>query len=124
MSEVTGIHHVSFLVADLERSLAFYRDILALETDPARPDLGYPGAWLKTGNQQLHLMQLPNPDPVDTRPAHVGRDRHAAFAVTAIDTVIERLERAGVPFTRSRSGRNALFFRDPDGNGVELVTSS
>ncbi len=121
MSGVMGIHHVSFLVADVQRSLAFYRDILALEADPARPDLGYPGAWLRTGSQQLHLMQLAGPDPVTERPAHVGRDRHAAFSVSALEPVIQRLEQAGVGYTRSRSGRRAVFFRDPDGNGVELV---
>jgi len=121
MSGVMGIHHVSFLVADVQRSREFYRDILGLEADPARPDLGYPGAWLMTGAQQLHLMQLPVPDPVTDRPTHVGRDRHAAFTVRALEPVVQRLQQSGVDYTRSRSGRRAVFFRDPDGNGVELV---
>ncbi len=121
MSHVLGIHHVSFLVADVQRSLAFYCGILQLETDPQRPDIGYPGAWLELGAQQLHLLQLPNPDPVTGRPEHVGRDRHAAFTVSDLDPLLERLEEAGVSYTRSRSGRCAAFFRDPDGNGIELV---
>lgn len=121
MSEVRGIHHVSFVVADVQRSLTFYREILQLEADPQRPDIGYPGAWLDVGAQQIHLLQVPNPDPASGRPAHVGRDRHAALTVSDLDPVIERLKIDGVPWTHSRSGRCAVFFRDPDGNGIELV---
>ncbi len=116
------LHHVTVLVSDLERSLAFYRELLGLEPDPGRPDLGYPGAWLEIGDgTQIHLMQLPNPDPIEGRPAHVGRDRHAALLVEDLDALEARLRRAGIPCTRSRSGRRALFCRDPDGNGWEFV---
>jgi glyoxylase I family protein len=121
MSRVLGLHHVSFVVRDTARSLAFYRDLLGLEVDPGRPDLGYPGAWLRCGDQQIHLLELPNVDPVEGRPAHVGRDRHAAFRVEDIDAFERLLNDAGVSFTRSRSGRRAIFCRDPDGNGLELI---
>ncbi len=121
MSDVTGIHHVSFVVADVQHSLAFYQAILRLDANPERPELDYPGAWLDVGTQQIHLLQVPNPDPVSGRPAHVGRDRHVALMVRNLSPVLERLESAGIPFTRSRSGRRAIFFRDLDGNGIELV---
>jgi glyoxylase I family protein len=75
MSEFLAIQHVSVIVADTGRALAFYRDVLGLPVDPQRPDLGYPGAWLTLGAQQIHLLELPNPDPVMGRPAHGGRDR-------------------------------------------------
>lgn len=121
MIDYHGIAHVSVVVADTGRALAFYRDVLGLAVDPTRPDLGYPGAWLRVGTQQIHLLQLPNPDPTAGRPAHVGRDRHAALHVTQLDPLKAALERAGVPYTMSRSGRRALFCRDPDGNGLEFV---
>ncbi|HHQ43137.1 MAG TPA: glyoxalase [Chromatiales bacterium] len=119
---MTRLHHVSLIVADTARALRFWRDLVGLEVLPERPDLGYPGAWLDLGGgQQLHLLELPNPDPVTGRPAHVGRDRHLALAVEDLEAWAARLEAAGVAFTRSRSGRRALFCRDPDGNGLELV---
>ena len=122
---VCGIHHVSVLVADTRRALGFYRDLLGLEVDPYRPDLGYPGAWLATGDgRQIHLLELPNPDPVAGRPGHVGRDRHLALVVDDLAAVEQVLRSAGVAYTRSRSGRAALFCRDPDGNGIELVLES
>ena len=123
MSRLIEIQHVSVIVADLERALDFYVGLLGLEVSDERPDLGYAGAWLKVGTQQIHLLVLPNPDPVSDRPGHVGRDRHAAFRVTGLDELEQSLAAAGVVFTRSRSGRRALFCRDPDGNGVELIES-
>ena len=116
-----GIGHVSVIVADTARALAFYRDVLGLAVEPSRPELGYPGAWLRVGAQQIHLLELPNPDPTAGRPTHVGRDRHAAIHIAELDALKAALERAGVPYTMSRSGRRALFCRDPDGNGLEFI---
>ncbi len=122
MSNIQSILHHSVLVADVQVSLAFYCGLLELALDDARPDLGYPGAWLTVGEgQQIHLLQLPNPDPVTDRPTHGGRDRHLALAVGDVDMLADRLQVAGITFTRSKSGRAALFCRDPDGNALEFV---
>lgn len=121
MSDILGIHHASLLVADTARALGFYRDLLGLEVMVERPDLGFPGAWLQVGSQQIHLLELPNPDPLNGRPAHGGRDRHLALYVRDLETLANRLEAAGIPFTRSRSGRAALFCRDPDANALEFL---
>ena len=121
MSEIKGLHHVSLIVEDTGRSLAFYRGVLGLELEPTRPDLAFSGAWLKLGDRQLHLLELPNPDPVTQRPEHGGRDRHTAVAVSGLDDFAQRLAAAGIPYTTSRSGRRALFCRDPDGNAWELI---
>lgn len=122
MNEIS-LHHVSFIVTDTARALAFYRDLLGLAVDGSRPDLGYPGAWLTVATQQIHLLELPNPDPVNGRPAHGGRDRHAAFKVADLAGLARRLEAAGVGVSRSRSGRPAFFCRDPDGNALEFIQS-
>ncbi|HEY9148266.1 MAG TPA: VOC family protein [Gammaproteobacteria bacterium] len=120
--KIEAIHHVSLLVADTELALGFYRDLLGLAV-VERPPLGFPGAWLAIGERQLHLLQLPNPDSESMRPAHVGRDRHLALTVSGLDELAQRLAEAGVAVSRSKSGRNALFCRDPDGNGVELIAA-
>jgi glyoxylase I family protein len=121
---VTALHHVSLIVADTNRSLGFYRDLLGLLVDASRPDLGYPGGWLWLGGQQLHLLELPNPDATEGRPAHGGRDRHLAMSVPDLDALAERLSEAGIPYSLSRSGRRALFCRDPDANALEFVESA
>lgn len=121
---IRGIHHVSIIVADTARALGFYRDLLGLRVDDSRPDLGYPGAWLWIGDRQLHLLELPNPDPVDGRPAHGGRDRHLAVTIDDLDMLARQLAATGIACTRSRSGRRALFVRDPDGNALELIETA
>jgi len=115
-----GLQHASLLVADLDRALAFYCGVLGLERLP-RPALDFDGAWLAAGRQQIHLLALPSPDPVDGRPVHGGRDRHLALELHGLTALRRRLEAAGVPYRLSRSGRAALFCRDPDGNALEFL---
>jgi glyoxylase I family protein len=119
--QIKAIHHISLIVADTKRALAFYHGTLGLPL-AERPALSFPGAWLTIGDQQIHLLELPNPDPTTCRPDHAGRDRHLALSVSGLDEITARLEERGIPYTRSRSGRDAIFCRDPDGNGVELIT--
>jgi glyoxylase I family protein len=121
MPQIEAIDHVSVLVADVAAAVAFYQALLDLPL-VARPDLGFPGAWLQlAGGVDLHLLQLPNPDAGCARPAHGGRDRHIALRVTATAPFAARLTEMNWPFTRSYSGRDALFFRDVDGNAWELT---
>jgi len=124
MPEIVALLHASLLIADVARSQAFYEGVLGLAPSPSRPDLGFPGVWYEVGSAQIHLICQPNPDPTDGRPAHGGRDRHTALAVRDWQAMQSRLDEAGIPYTLSRSGRHALFCRDPDGNALELVESA
>ena len=114
------LHHVSLLVADTQKALDFYCGVLGMERTE-RPDLPFPGAWLQIAeHQQIHLLELPSPDPRKGRPAHGGRDRHFALVVPDLEEIRSRLEQAGIPYSASKSGRRALFCRDPDGNAIEF----
>lgn len=121
MFEIVSLLHASLLVADLPRSRRFYEDVLGLRPCPARPQMSFDGIWYDIGGAQIHLICLPNPDPVEQRPSHGGRDRHTALGVHDFAALTARLDVAGLPFTLSQSGRRALFVRDPDGNTMELV---
>ena len=127
MSELSPIHisallHAGLLVSDLARAKVFYESVLGLTRIPDRPALPYPGEWYDLGGgQQLHLMNLPNPDAASVRPEHGGRDHHIALAVSNMDALKSRLDAAGVKYTVSQSGRAALFCRDPDANTLEFV---
>jgi len=114
------IHHASLVVADTAASLKFYSGVLGMQ-QIARPDLGFPGAWLQLGAQQIHLLELVNPDPTTGRPEHGGRDRHIALSVPDLAPVKEVLDQNGITYTLSKSGRQALFCRDPDGNALEIL---
>lgn len=96
--------------------------MLGLTINPDRPHkkLPYRGAWLWVGAEMIHLMELPNPDPLTGRPEHGGRDRHICVGIAALDPLMAKLEENKIEFTTSKSGRRAVFFRDPDANCVEV----
>jgi glyoxylase I family protein len=73
--EIELIHHVSLTVTDLERSRAFYREVLGL-AEIARPPFPFAGAWFAIGaRQQLHLIvhdgaTFRGARGIDTRDSH------------------------------------------------------
>jgi catechol 2,3-dioxygenase-like lactoylglutathione lyase family enzyme len=121
MARVTALHHSSLLVSDLEEARAFYEGILGLTPSPKRPPLKFDGIWYELGEQQIHLLVLPNPDARREPPPHGGRDRHVALLIDDLEGMRLALEAAGIPYTFSQSGRPAIFCRDPEGNGFELI---
>lgn len=117
------LQHIALIVSDLKDSADFYEGCLGLVPD-ARPELGFDGIFYALDSGiQLHLMQVTNPYINCTLPEHGGRDRHLAFGVTDLEGIRVRLESAGITYTPSRSGRRALFCRDPDGNAIEFMES-
>ncbi|MDD4929941.1 MAG: VOC family protein [Gallionella sp.] len=119
---ITGIHHVTHLVSDLARARDFYENLLGLKPDTARPVMSFDGVWYVVAQaQQLHLMVLPDAGAGVPRPVHGGRDRHVALTVSDIGQLAARLDGAGIIYTRSLSGRRALFCRDPDQNALEFI---
>ena len=118
---IEQLNHVGIHVEDVERSRAFYTDVLGLEPIP-RPDLGFPGAWLGIGvDQELHLIGK------NSEPGSPPRERHYALRIDDFDSWASRLTELGVafdgPFHRP-DGATQLFLRDPDGHVVELFAYS
>lgn len=119
--KVIDFNHASLLVSDLDASRRFYEGILGLTPSDKRPRLPFDGVWYEIGEQQIHLLQVPNPDAGAKRPEHGGLDRHVALNVADLAAIRRDLDQAGVHYTLSRSGRPALFCRDPDNNTFELI---
>ncbi len=113
--QVRGIHHVSINVDDLADALEFYVGKLGFSELP-RPDFGFPGAWIATGADQVHLLEIAGQPRSETQ--------HWAFDVEDLDAAIADLEAHGVEYRVSRStdgGRSPqAFLRDPSGNLIEL----
>ena len=116
----TGIDHHSVIISDLARSQHFYQTVMGQELDRTRPEMSFNGFWFKVGTQAIHCLKLDNPDPVEDRPEHGGRDRHVCLICDDLNLLIDRLEQHYIEYTRSKSGRAAIFFRDPDGNAIEV----
>ncbi|MDA0789025.1 MAG: VOC family protein [Proteobacteria bacterium] len=112
--KLNAIHHVSINVDDIETASRFYIDVLGCESLD-RPDLGFPGAWLQVGGQQIHLMQIKSGKPL--------AEQHFAFHVDDLETVRRELGEAGVKLSPSREIAGVCvqaFAHDPSGNMVEF----
>jgi len=110
-------------VSDLQRAEKFYERILGLKRI-ARPALSFDGTWFGLENgQQIHLMLLDNPYATCDKPKHGGRDHHVALQTHNFVIIRQHLDAADIAYTASKSGRSALFCRDPDGNTIELIQS-
>jgi catechol 2,3-dioxygenase-like lactoylglutathione lyase family enzyme len=122
--KISKLLHATILVADLEKARDFYEKILGFSASPARPKMSFEGVWYDFApQQQLHLMQLPNPETGLQRPENGGRDRHIAFAVDDLSGLINMLQGSGIRYNLSQTGRRALFCRDPDDNALEFIES-
>ena len=124
---VTGISHYNFRLEKslLEEVRQFYISAVGLEVGP-RPAFRSSGYWLYAGGQDLlHLTE----EKVDDK-RRKGSDLtfdHVAFECTDLFAFKKRLGTLAIQFTEQavpQTGRTQLFFRDPAGNGVELIFST
>ncbi len=118
---VKRAHHVSFSVAEIDRSRAFYGDLLGLP-EIERPDFGFPGAWYQAGDVQVHLIQAPQGAPTGTPPAGISPvANHAAFEIEDYTAVAQTLRDRGIPLVETGAEVGQMFLQDPDGNVIELI---
>jgi catechol 2,3-dioxygenase-like lactoylglutathione lyase family enzyme len=142
---VTGAWHTGFQVADLERALSFYRDILGFEEIWRRVVddeyiatlVGYPGVELHQAllripgtDHCLELLDYRNVErrPIDTRTANPGT-AHICLHVTDLPAMYDRLSSLGVgfisppvePTVGPNRGRLVAYMYDWDGIRVELL---
>lgn len=109
-----GIHHVSINVNDVDAALDFYVGVLNLELKH-RPDLGFPGAWIQAGEQEIHLLGIDSGVPV--------KEQHFAFAVSDAGTVHHALTERGFNPSAIReipAVCRQFFTHDPSGNMIEF----
>lgn len=117
------VGHVHLKVAELDRAIAFYRDILGFELQQRWGDraafLGAHGYHHHVGlNTWESLGATPPP------PGHTGL-YHSAFLYpsrAALGQVLARIVAAGIPLdgAADHGVSEAIYLRDPDGNGVEI----
>lgn len=121
---LTGIHHVSLVVKDIERAKAFYSDTLRLQ-QIKRPPFTFVGAWYALGQQQLHLIEDKQLELREVEASIHTRRRHIAFRVSDFDETVRHLHDQGVAYIEKRfstSGFHQVFVNDPDGNTIECMS--
>lgn len=119
----TRIGHVHLKVADLERALGFYRDVLGFELTQR---FGASAAFLSAGGYHHHLG-LNTWESAGGQPPAVGTTGLFHLAIlyptrAELGAALRRLQAAGIPLegASDHGVSEALYLRDPDDNGVEL----
>ena len=80
-----------------------------------RPDFGFPGAWLRSGQQEVHLIGIDSGPPL--------KEQHFAFRVDSLDEVRAKLEEAGHKCSKPSEIPGIClqsFTHDPCGNMIEF----
>jgi glyoxylase I family protein len=142
---IIAADHTGITVSNLERSLAFWRDVLGFELshtahqtgELAEEITGVAGAELKLavlktpGGHKIELLEYlapPNRKHSDARPCDVGHV-HVALVIDDLDAVLERIatsgwKAAGQPQTLKtgpNAGKRVVYVRDPDGTTIEFM---
>lgn len=147
-SRILAADHTGMTVSDLERSLAFWRDVLGFElshtahqtAEMASEITGVEGAEIKLavmkapGGHKIELLEYLAPFErkrhVDLRPCDVG-SVHVALIVDDLESILSAIKdsgwkAAGKPQTLKsgpNAGKRVVYVRDPDGTIIEFMQS-
>ncbi len=117
----TQLNHVAIHVADVDKTVQFYRRVLLLGSIP-RPAFTFPGAWKRLGaDQELHIIGERD-EPVIAG----NRGNHFALMIDDMDAWETHLRQLNVEYLPRRirpDGAYQIYVCDPDGHCIELCTA-
>jgi catechol 2,3-dioxygenase-like lactoylglutathione lyase family enzyme len=121
------LHHIAIKVkpGTLKHAERFYADVLGMTHAP-RPQLGFPGAWMKINETMIHLVEEefpPELDPWYRRPEATSAIDHVAIVAHHFDEMKRRVVAAGLDWRQTHlpdAGLWQLFVLDPSGVIIEL----
>jgi catechol 2,3-dioxygenase len=120
------IGHVHLKVADLDRAIAFYRDVLGLSVTADGREAAFDAAFLAAGDYHHHigLNTFESKDGGPPPDGHTGL-YHVAFVYPDRDALagaVQRVAAHGHPIDHGtdHGATVSVYLADPDGNGIEL----
>jgi glyoxylase I family protein len=128
---IAGIHHITLICRDVERSAGFYRDVLGMRVVKRTANADDPGAahlffgdWEGSPGTLISCLEYPQMEEGRVGP---GSTHHFALCVESaeeLDAWRDYLASRGVPCTEvlDRTYFRSLYVRDPDGHVVEIAT--
>ena len=122
------LDHIVLTVADIEATTRFYERALGFTREEFRgPDGGLRHA-LKFGSQKINLQDRATQTPTKARQPTFGSGDFCLLASVPLDDVVAHLEAVNVaieagpvPRRGALGALRSVYFRDPDGNLVEVA---
>ena len=126
---ISGIDHINMCVTNLERSIAFYRDVFGFEVKEDHRDLKrYP--WVTLGIPNVaYLILYETPEAAHARDMRIVHFGFALQPGEPIDAVLDRIHRAGVETKKNQDGSplvahyansSSVYLSDPDGYALDI----
>lgn len=125
---VDRVDHLVLTVADIEATTRFYERALGMEREFFRGPEGQPRHALRFGRQKINLQDRATETPTKARVPTLGSGDFCLIAAVPLDDVIAHLRAQGValeagpvPRRGALGAMRSVYFRDPDGNLVEVA---
>ena len=123
-AQKTKLDHISIYVKDLKKSVAFYQNVMQLDTIP-EPFHDGKHAWFKIGEGlQMHVISGATENIIQPKRNHI------CFSTRSIPDFILSLSKAGIVYEdlqgkpntiqKRVDGVQQIYFKDPDGNWIEV----
>lgn len=144
---LSRLHHVGLIVSDLDVAMAFYDELLGM-TPTTRADIDRSEGFSRqiqaergiarvafyevSGGVAVELIEIREPQAPKVQPqAYVPGSKHVCFLVDDVDATYEAMKEQGYVFhgapchfedeTPALKGMKFAYFRDPDGNILEII---
>jgi lactoylglutathione lyase len=118
MMRATAINHVSISAPDLEASIRFYTEVFGMERVPAPRFPDQVVAWLRLGEQQLHLFQREGAPQYHHFALDVDDFEGAYVKMRELEICEDATFLSGI--RELPGGEAQMYLRDPGGNLVEI----
>jgi catechol 2,3-dioxygenase-like lactoylglutathione lyase family enzyme len=119
--------HLVLTVSDIEASTQFYERVLGFEREFFRGPEGQPRHALRFGRQKINLQDRATETPTKARVPTFGSGDFCLIAAVPLDEVIAHLGKEKITIEAGPIARRgamgpirSVYFRDPDGNLVEV----
>lgn len=123
--KIVGIDHIVLTVQDIDESLQFYESVMGMTKEV----FGEGRVALKFGNQKINLHQFGNEFNPKARVPRPGSEDLCFVAESGLEEAMEHVRRAGVEILEGPVRRTgaagpmfSFYFRDPDGNLIEVAS--
>lgn len=124
---IDRIDHLVLTVKDIEATTQFYERVLGFEREFFRGPEGQPRYSLHFGRQKINLQDRATETPTKARVPTFGSGDFCLIAAVPLDEVIAHLKKESVQIEAGPTTRRgalgpirSVYFRDPDGNLVEV----
>ena len=128
MLRVTSLDHLVLTVADIDRTVRFYEDVLGMAAQEFYPAGGSKRIALVFGAQKINLHAADAPFAPNAKRATCGSADLCFLVQGDLDGWAEQFARMGVPVEQGPVARSgavgaimSLYLRDPDGNLIEVA---